>query len=299
MELSRRTRLIKNLVADINQMDRFTDLRLSRFSESEIDRVYKYPNHIDSEVLDMGNFKMLRLSSKEGGSDWVTLMFHGGGYCQAFKRNYNRVAGYYHEVSRGGTVFAVDYRVAPEYVFPAALDDAMAAYDYLIYDLNIDSSRIILSGDSAGGGLALALVHLIRSQWKKLPAGIVVMSPWADLTTSRPSYVNNKEIDPVFGGGNDELIFNNPYPGETDKKDIRISPLFGDFSGFPPMLVQAGSDEMLLSDSEELYLKAKSQGVQVRFTVYQGMFHVFQLGGKLMEESKEAWREVGRFYESL
>ena len=299
MGLSRRTRLIKNIVADLNQMNRFTDLRLSKFSESEIDQGFKFPDYIETEIIEMPDFKMLRLAAKESGSDFVTLMFHGGGYCQAFKRNYNRVAGYYHEVSRAGTVYAVDYRVAPENVFPAALDDATRAYDYLVQDLKIDSSRIILSGDSAGGGLALSLVHVLRSQWKKLPAGLVLMSPWADLTTSGPSYVNNKEIDPVFGGGNDELIFNNPYPGETDKKDIRISPLFGDFAGFPPMLIQVGSDEMLYSDSEELYLKAKAQGVQVRFTVYQGMFHVFQLGGKIMEESKEAWREVGRFYDSL
>lgn len=299
MALSRRSKLIKNIVADLNQMDRFTDLRLSRFSESELEQGYKFPEHINSEIIEFTNFKMLKLSAKEVASPYVTLMFHGGGYCQAFKRNYFRVAGYYHEVSHGGTVYAVDYRVAPEHVFPAALEDALEAYDYLVDELGINPDDIIIAGDSAGGGLALSLMHVLRSQWKMRPAGLVLMSPWTDLTVSGSSYTENKEIDPVFGGGNDELIFNNPYPGEHDKKDIRISPLFGDFAGFPPMLVQAGSDEMLLSDSVSLCEKAKSQGVHVRFTIYQDMFHVFQLGGKLMKESKDAWREVGRFYETI
>ena len=125
------------------------------------------------------------------------------------------------------------------------------------------------------------------------------MSPWADLTASGESYTKNFEIDPVFGNDRSELIFENPYIGDANPRDPRISPMFGDFTGFPPMLIQTGTDEMLLSDSETVAAKAKAAGVRVRFTKYQGMFHVFQIAGTIMEESKMAWAEVKRFLEEI
>ena len=135
--------------------------------------------------------------------------------------------------------------------------------------------------------------------WRGVPAGVVAMSPWTDLTLSGSSYKDNYEIDPVFGNERSELIFENPYVGDADPRDPRISPLFGDFYGFPPMLVQVGTDEMLLSDSISVAEKAKSAGVRVRLSVYPGMFHVFQMAGTIMDESKQAWAEVKRFLEEI
>lgn len=125
------------------------------------------------------------------------------------------------------------------------------------------------------------------------------MSPWTDLTASGPSYFDNYERDPLFGNTTDSLIYNRDYVGLHDVKDPYISPLFGEYWGFPPMLIQAGGIEMLLSDSIGVAYKAKKQGAKVRLSIYEGMFHVFQMGMMMMPESKRAWREIGRYFEVL
>ena len=117
------------------------------------------------------------------------------------------------------------------------------------------------------------------------------------MTASGPSYLDNYERDPLFGNTTDSLIYNRDYAGWNDLKDPYLSPVFGDFWGFPPMLIQAGSQEMLLSDSVTLAYKAKRQGAKVRLSVYGGMFHVFQMGMMMMPESKRAWREIGRYFQ--
>ncbi len=239
-----------------------------------------------------------RKSTIENKSDFAILHLHGGGYVGAMRQHYRKMAGLYSEVSHGAAVLTVDYRVAPEHTFPAALDDARAAYEYLL-DLGYSEKQIVLAGDSAGAGLALSLCHVLKSEWRGQPAGIIAMSPWADVTASGESYEKNYEIDPVFGNARSELIFDNPYIEGVNPKDPRVSPMFGDFTGFPPMLIQVGTDEMLLSDSETVAAKAKAVGVKVRFTKYQGMFHVFQLAGTIMDESKAAWAEVGRFMQEI
>lgn len=203
-------------------------------------------------------------------------------------------AGLYNEVSEGCSVLTPDYRVAPEHPYPAALEDAVACYKWLLSQ-GWFGSQIVLAGDSAGGGLAMCLTMYLRDHDMPLPAGIVAMSPWTDLTAGGESYETNYEKDPLFGNTRDSLIYVNDYPGDHDKMDPYISPLFGDFRGFPPMLIQAGSIEMLLSDSVDAAAKARNQGVKVRLSVYEGMFHVFQMGYLNFPESKRAWAEVKRF----
>lgn len=298
-ELSPRSRLIKQLVADFNSNKRFQEkYSTNSYGKSDIDVDYKYPDHLVAERIELKNFEMEKLVWKESKSNWVILQLHGGGYIGAMRRHYKRMAGLYSEVGHGATVLTVDYRVAPEHVFPAALEDAMEAYEWLL-EHGYHEDQIIFAGDSAGGGLAMALCHTLKSRWRRLPAGIVAMSPWADLTTSGSSYKDNFDIDPVFGNERAGMVFNNPYIGDADPRDPRISPIFGDFTGFPPMLIQCGTDEMLLSDSETVAAKARSAGVRIRFTKYNGMFHVFQMAGTLMEESKHAWAEVRRFLEEI
>ena len=132
-----------------------------------------------------------------------------------------------------------------------------------------------------------------------IPGGIVAMSPWTDVTASGESYTTNYESDPLFGKTKDSLIYVNDYAGEHDPMDCYISPLFGDFRQFPPMLIQVGSIEMLLSDSVDAAAKARHQGVRVRLSVYEGMFHVFQMGYLNIPESKKAWYEVGKFFDAI
>ncbi|MBP3718595.1 MAG: alpha/beta hydrolase [Eubacterium sp.] len=298
-ELSRRSKLIKYLVAEFNSNKRFQDkFTTESYGKSDMDVEYHYPDHLEAERIHMDNFEMEKLTWKDSTSRWVVLHLHGGGYVGAMRKHYKQMAGLYSEVGGGATVITVDYRVAPEHTFPAALEDALTAYEWIL-DQGYSNDQIILAGDSAGGGLAMALVHALKASWRKLPAGIVAMSPWTDVTCSGNSYKDNFEIDPVFGNERSELVFENPYVGDADPRDPRISPLFGDFYGFPPMLIQVGTDEMLLSDSISVAEKAKSAGVKVRLSVYNGMFHVFQMAGTIMDESKQAWAEVKRFFEEI
>lgn len=257
------------------------------------------PDCFNMEGIDMGNFTMKFLSLKENpNTDYVILQLHGGGYIAPVRNAYYVFAGLYNEVSRGCSVLTPDYRVAPENPYPAALKDALASYQWLL-DRGYYGEQIIVAGDSAGGGLAMALCMYLKDHHMPMPGGIVAMSPWTDQTASGESYETNFEKDPLFGNTKESMIYINDYAAQQDKMDCYISPLFGDFREFPPMLVQVGSLEMLLSDSTMVAAKAREQGVKVRLSVYEGMFHVFQMAYLNIPESKKAWAEVGKFIDVL
>lgn len=298
-ELSYRARLIRELVAEFNKNNFLrTHFREDERGKSELEKPFNYPEHFKVVKYKLKNFAMELLEWKDSVSDRVILQLHGGGYVGALKNSYRTMAGLYSEVSGGARVLTIDYRVAPEHIFPAALEDALAAYDWLL-EQGYTEDKIIFAGDSAGGGLAMALCHYLLDNDRKLPAGIVAMSPWTDLTASGESYEENFEIDPLFGNTRDSLVFDSVYIGDNDPKNPYISPMFGEFAGFPPMLIQVGTHEMLLSDSRTVAEKAKIAGVRVRLSEYEGMFHVFQMAATLMPESKKAWAEVGKFLETL
>lgn len=257
------------------------------------------PECFNMTNIDMENFSMKLLSLKENpGQDYVILQLHGGGYMGAVRNAYYVFAGLYNEVSKGCNVLTPDYRVAPEHPYPAALEDALASYQWLL-DKGYYGEQIIIAGDSAGGGLAMALCMYLKDHHMPMPGGVIAMSPWTDLTASGESYITNYEKDPLFGNTKESLIYVNDYAGDHDKMDCYISPLFGDFRGFPPMLIQVGSLEMLLSDSVSVAAKARQQGIRVRLSIYEGMFHVFQMAYLNIPESKKAWAEVGKFIDVL
>lgn len=266
---------------------------------SDVEAPWKCPDCFEIQTINMGEFTMELLSSKENPCrDKIILQLHGGGYVGGMRNAYRMFAGLYNEVSHGMSVLTVDYRVAPEHPFPAALEDAYSAYCWLL-EQGWFSEQIIVVGDSAGGGLAMALCHYLKDKGKQLPCGIVAMSPWTDLTASGESYETNYERDPLFGNTRDSLIYNKDYVGENDPMNSYISPMFGDFREFPPMLIQVGSYEMLLSDSVDVAAKARSQGVKVRLSIYDGMFHIFQMAAKMLPESRRAWVEIGKFIDVL
>lgn len=300
MEISHRAKLICKLLSDFykkSNLKRHTKEKSK--GKSELDKTFRYPEHLHSTIYELKkNFLMEFLEWNDSENHRVILQLHGGGYVGNLKSAYRTMAGLYSEVSKGASVLTLDYRVAPENPYPAALEDAIAAFDWLI-ESGFHEDEIIVAGDSAGGGLALALCHYLRDSNRKMPLGVVVMSPWADLTNSGSSYEENFEIDPLFGNTKDSLLYDNPYIGDNDPTMPYISPMFGDFTGFPPMLIQVGTQEMLLSDSKTVAKKAKSAGVKVKLSVYEGMFHVFQMAATLMPESKKAWSEVGKFIAAL
>ncbi len=298
-ELSIKAKLVCQLVSEFNKNDFLRiHLRENNRSKSDIDRSFNYPEHFSTKIINMPNFKAELLKWKGSENPYIILQLHGGGYVGAFKNQYRAFAGLYSEISNGASVLTIDYRVAPENPYPAALEDALYSYDWLLSN-GYPEEKIILAGDSAGGGLAMALCHYLNDRERILPAGIIAMSPWTDLTASGSSYIDNYETDPLFGNTKDSLIYDSVYLNGHNPENPYISPLFGDFSGFPPMLIQVGSNEMLLSDSTSVAEKAKQQGVKIRLSVYEGMFHVFQMGMTTMPESKKAWVEVSKFIEQI
>lgn len=273
------------------------------------ERMWECPEHLNLSVISMEHFTMELLSRKRemedtenNTEDWklpgIVLQLHGGGYYGRMHNTYRDMAGLYNEISKGYDVLSVDYRVAPEHPYPAALEDALAAYQWIM-ERGYPLEKLIVAGDSAGGGLALALCLYLRDHDIPLPAGIITMSAWTDLTKSGESYQENFDIDPIFGGTMDSLVYQEGYYKDSNPEIPYISPVNGDYHGFPPMLMQVGEYEMLLSDTKTVARNAMDAGVTVKEHIYPGMFHVFQMGLLLYPEAKEAWIEVGRFIRYL
>jgi acetyl esterase/lipase len=242
------------------------------------------------------------LECENGLKEKVILQFHGGAYIIPLIDIYRKIAYRYSRISKGASVVTIDYRCAPDCTFPAALDDAHAAWEWLLKQ-GYSEENIIIVGDSAGGNLVLALTSRLRDEGRKLPQALILMSPWTDLAAEGESYVNNLYKDPMFGlrkkdqnaNLEEKIKFFRSYAGNTDLHDPYLSPAYGHFEHFPHMLIQVGSHEMLESDARTIYDKATAAGVNVTFTHYEGMFHVFQLFGDLIPEAHRAWREVESF----
>lgn len=265
---------------------------------NEREKKWECPEHLKCTVIRQEHCSMELLASRQGRQPGVILQLHGGGYYGRLHNTYRDMAALYNEVSRGLDVLSVDYRVAPEYPFPAALEDAVAAYRWILEN-GYNTGKVFVVGDSAGGGLALALCLYLRDRGMPMPRGIITMSAWTDLTKSGDSYQENFDIDPIFGGSTDTLVYKEGYFGELDPEYPYISPVNGSYHGFPPMLMQVGEYEMLLSDTVEVARKAREAGVTVKEHIYNGMFHVFQMGLLLYPEAREAWVEAGRFIRKL
>jgi len=265
-----------------------------RKHENEMEPPWKCPEGYSILRIQAGKCEVEILTPPQILSGMAVLQLHGGGYIGKMKNAYRNFAKNYSDMRGGMKVFSVDYRVAPENPYPAALHDAYHAYHFL-FSLGYRGEQIILAGDSAGGGLCLALCGYLRDKGEQMPAAAVLMSPWTDLTASGASYEENYTKDPLFGNTKESMIYNGEYCGAHDPADPYISPLFGDFTGFPPMLFQVGSIEMLLSDTTEAAKKARAAGCSVQETVYEGMFHVFQMAFNRMPESEDAWLEVAEF----
>ena len=301
MESSLQGKVIRQLIAHassdllIGEKIRNGELRKKLVT---IEPRWRCPEGFTHTEITMDDFKMEWLEAEENTKDRVILQLHGGGYIAGMRNAYRTFAVVYSELGGNINVLTPDYRVAPECPFPAALEDAYNAYQWLLFK-GYRASQIILAGDSAGGGLVMALCFLLRQRGKEMPLGIIAMSPWTDLTQSGDSYVLNYEKDPLFGKTKESMIYNKDYVKDADPKNPYISPVCGDFKGFPPMLIQVGSYEMLLSDSVTVAEKAKKAGVKVKLSIYKGMFHVFQMGLRMMPESKEAWKEVEEFLKVL
>ena len=205
---------------------------------------------------------------------YVILYCHGGGYSTG-STVYARTLTKKLAESTSMDVLAFNYRLAPEHPYPAATDDALKAWNYLMY-LGYGARDVIVAGDSAGGNLALSLTLRLKEQERLLPRGLVLLSPWTDLTKSGKSYESRKEVDPVLDHEYLDRMIEN-YAGGQALSNPLISPLFGNFKGFPPTYIQVGDNEILLSDATLLHKKLLKENVSAHLDIYKGMWHVFQM----------------------
>jgi acetyl esterase/lipase len=224
----------------------------------------------------------------------VLLYFHGGGYGICSPSTHRALIARLTREARCKT-YAPRYRLAPEHPFPAALEDAQRAYEQHLAE-GIAPESIAIAGDSAGGGLALAMLMILRDEGEPLPAGALLLSPWVDLSQSGSSMQDNRKTDYLHPRALE--AFAARYAQDADRRDFRLSPLFGDPTGLPALCVQAGGAEVLYSQIEAFAQKAKDAGVPTRFEVVPEMMHVWQGFGGLVPQGRPAVESGGRFLRS-
>jgi epsilon-lactone hydrolase len=223
----------------------------------------------------------------------VIFYLHGGGY---FWGNLPAFRNMLARISRlaGARVFSLDYRLAPENPFPAALDDALAAYFWLIEKQHIKSDQLILGGDSAGGGLALSLLCALKEKMEPLPGAVFLFSPWTDFTVGGASIASNEKTDYVLAGPDLRWAALNYLNGKYEAA-AAASPLFADLSGLPPILIQVGSTEILLDDSRGLADAIRRHDGRCVLDIWPRMHHVWQLHSFFMPEGRRALADVANF----
>lgn len=222
-------------------------------------------------------------------SDAVLLYLHGGGYVLGSADAYRNTVGHF-AVNAGVTAFALEYGLAPEQPFPAAVNDAVAAYDALVAH---GYTRIAIAGDSAGGGLTLALLAIVNDRAVK-PVAAVAVSPWTDMTSSGESALTRASFDPILD--KDQMIAAAAqYLAGADPLDPRASPLFGTLGGLAPVLIHVGEDEVLLDDSVRYADIAQGAGGSVELHVWEGMIHVFTSSIAMLEAARTAMAGIGDF----
>lgn len=220
------------------------------------------------------------------------LYLHGGAYALNSVDSHREWIARLARATRTRAL-GINYRLAPEHPFPAALEDTLAAYEWLM-DQGTDPARIHLAGDSAGGGLAAAALIALRDRGAPLPAGAILLSPWLDLTLSGASMQGKAKADPILSA-QDLRKYAAYYAGDTDLADPLASPLFADLAGLPPLLIQVGTEEVLLDDALRFAQKAEEAGVHVTLGTWNGLFHVFQMF-PFLPETIEAVEQIANFH---
>lgn len=252
----------------------------------------KVPDTITVTPVTLNGVTCEWVAGQDADKDRVLVYFHGGGYTFGGLDSHRDIAWRLAQASRM-RVLVVDYRLAPEHPFPAALEDATNCYRWLI-DEGYSPSKLAIGGDSAGGGLSVALLINARNLGLPLPAAGILLSPWTDLSMSGDSIRTNAAADPMLSG---EILEKMAayYLGKRDRRAPLASPLFGDLSGLPPVMVQVGSMEVLKSDAERLAARIRDAHGEVHIEVWPAVFHVFQVFAARVPEGKQAIAKLGEF----
>jgi len=250
---------------------------------------------VEVDEISLGGVQTERLRPNGRESKHAILYIHGGGFVAGHPANHRTLTSLL-AGKLNATVYAVDYRLAPEHAFPAALEDCASAYRALIAS-GIAPKNLAVGGDSAGGNLTLALGLKLKSETVPLPAALVALSPATDLAAAPPSHVSNARSDAMFDARMFPSVVKHYCPGE-DPANPLISPIRGDLRGLPPTLIQCSRDEMLRDDGVLMAERLKAAGVDVSLEVWPRVFHVWQVAGNLIPESRRAIANIVRFVAS-
>lgn len=277
------------------QMQRLRDQRPSldaerRAQEDFARMTLRVPDSVQVEPATLGGRPGVWLLPAKLRSFGYVLFLHGGAYQTGSTVTHQTLAAHL-ALAAGHRLWLPDYRLAPEHPFPAALDDALAAYQALYERAE---GPIALAGDSAGGGLALATALRLRDQQRPV-AALALLSPWTDLTLSGESHRSRADVDPFFPTPDGLALAAQRYAGETDRAHPLVSPLFADLKGLPPLCVHVGDHETLLDDSRNLVQKAQAEGVAAQLKVWPELWHVWQSYAGRLEEADQSLTELGDF----
>lgn len=274
-ERDKRNQSLMKAIKRVHSLVENVDLDKHRLSQDSFGAIFGINKEVTQESIEIDgmNAEWVRVTRKNM-KKYVILYCHGGGYMTGSVK-YARTLTSKLAFVTAMDVLCFEYRLSPENPFPAAAEDVLKAWDYLMY-LGYGSRDVIVVGDSAGGNLSLVLTLKLKEQGRLLPRGLVLFSPWTDMTLSGKSHETRRDIDPVL---HEDYIRNciEAYAKGEDLSNPLISPLFGEFEGFPPVYIQVGNNEILLNDSTELHKKLLKANVQARIDIFRGMWHVFQM----------------------
>jgi monoterpene epsilon-lactone hydrolase len=256
---------------------------------------FPLPEGVSVEAVDAGGVPAEWVEAPGVRDDTAFLYVHGGGYALGSAATGRHLAAAISEAA-ATRVLSLDYRLAPEHPFPAAVDDAVAGFRWLV-ERGTPAEKVVIGGDSAGGGLTVATLVALRDAGGPMPSGGVCISPWVDLTCSSDSYRTKSDADPVIVH-EDIQWFASLYLDGRDPKTPLASPLFADLRGLPPLLIQVGSDEVLLDDAVGLDGRAREAGVDSTLEVWEDMIHVWHVFFQMLQEGRDAIARIGEYFKS-
>ena len=285
---------IEKLMVNLRERGHPDGLTLAerRARMEEIGDRFPAPATATIEPLEIAGCKAEWVYDKDADQGRVMLYVHGGGYVQGSLATHRNMV---YEIAKamGGRVLNLDYRLGPEHPFPAAVDDTVAAWKYLLAN-GVDPAKASFGGDSAGGGLVVAALMAVRDASLALPACGCCISPWTDLVGLGRTMETKADEDPMVNRAALDF-FADLYAGDADRAAPLISPLFGDLAGLPPLLVQVGTAETLLDDSRRLAARARHAGVAVDYAEWPGMPHIWHIFAPLLQQSRDAIQELGAY----
>ena len=264
----------------------------SRAMFEEMTAAFPLPSGVRSTPVDAGGIPAEWIAAPGVRDQQTMYWLHGGGYCIGSVNTHRGLLARISAASRA-RVFAIDYRLAPEDPFPAAVEDAVAGFLWLL-STGVDPAQIIIGGDSAGGGLAAATLVALKEDGKPLPAAAICISPWTDMALTGDSLRSKAAADPMIT--NDGITrVRDAYVADSDPNAPLASPIYADLSGLPPLLIQVGENEVLLSDSTRLAERAGAAGVDVTLEVWPQMIHVWHFFAAVLPEGRQAIDRIGEW----